>query len=555
MSTEDLRSEIAKRFGDTAAGDDSLLKDCMSLCRTFNLSAEDLLYKWEAINFNSQGSFRIFTPASVTELKAHLHSEQAKAFASRQGAVSRNFGIKGRGGFRGLLKHATTAPTKLDETTLSQVIFRGPRMDELSRKSRYYRYMYEQVLERSEVLDDRIDCFAELVQRHYRIDELGDPFCVTTEAVTVVGRIVLDAEAASSGIKINESSLVLESSRMMGSGVRVPIRLTSETKLRGSIKGTTGLSFFPGAIVALRGRNGGGGFFSVDEILTLPLFQTPSPPPSDPSASFSMYIACGPFTADSDLHYKPWSQLFQNLKSTKPAVVLLIGPFVDAEHPQIMAGDMSKTPSEIFERHFQETLRDFLLQSPGSMVLLVPSVRDLISDHVVFPQCELRLFGTDSRIHCLPNPCRFSLNGVSFGVTSVDVLFHLRKEEYFKRLQEVDPSVSDLAPASDAMSNLARNLLQQRSFYPIFPVPLEMSHEVNLDVTHSEGLKLGTEDECAPDVLVLPSRLKQFSKAVDNSVVINPSFVHKGFYAKLSYAGQASGIPRDRVDVEISKIA
>ena len=64
------------------------------------------------------------------------------------------------------------------------------------------------------------------------------------------------------------------------------------------------------------------------------------------------------------------------------------------------------------------------------------------------------------------------------------------------------------------------------SFYPIFPVPLDLAHEVNLDVTHSELLHLDPpyeddEDEntadpskapCAPDVLVLPSRLKHFSK-------------------------------------------
>lgn len=52
------------------------------------------------------------------------------------------------------------------------------------------------------------------------------------------------------------------------------------------------------------------------------------------------------------------------------------------------------------------------------------------------------------------------------------------------------------------------------SFYPIFPAPLDVAHEVNLDVTHSEGIKLmESEDEPVPNVLVLPSRLKQFSKA------------------------------------------
>jgi len=52
------------------------------------------------------------------------------------------------------------------------------------------------------------------------------------------------------------------------------------------------------------------------------------------------------------------------------------------------------------------------------------------------------------------------------------------------------------------------------SFYPLFPVPSDLSHEVNLDVSHMEGLRLCTEEmpDSAPDVLVVPSRLKHFSK-------------------------------------------
>lgn len=53
-------------------------------------------------------------------------------------------------------------------------------------------------------------------------------------------------------------------------------------------------------------------------------------------------------------------------------------------------------------------------------------------------------------------------------------------------------------------------LMCSRSFYPIFPPPLDLAHEVNLDVSHSERLKL-TED-AAPSVLILPSKLKQFHK-------------------------------------------
>ena len=50
------------------------------------------------------------------------------------------------------------------------------------------------------------------------------------------------------------------------------------------------------------------------------------------------------------------------------------------------------------------------------------------------------------------------------------------------------------------------------SFYPIFPVPLDAAHDVNLDISHSETLNLCEKEETAPDILILPSKLKQFVK-------------------------------------------
>ncbi|KIJ59480.1 hypothetical protein HYDPIDRAFT_100652 [Hydnomerulius pinastri MD-312] len=565
MSTEAFREEIAKYFSEAVAADDALVKECMNMCRMYNKTVQDLCYQWQALSYNTTNIISIFTLKSVPDLKARLQQELGRANASRQEPAGKLGGLTKASNARSLDVPLNVGPVRSnivksevsDVAGPSKVVFQGPRTDDQSQRSRAYRYMYEKVLERSEALDERIDEFADLIQKHYQIDDLGDPDAATEEPITVVGRIVLDAEASTSGAKLNESSLVLESSRMMGSGVRVPIRLSPETKIRGGLKGLGGIGLFPGAIVALRGRNGGGGFFLVDEILALPPVKAPSPPLNDASTAFSMCIACGPFTPDADLEFKPWMSLLTNLKSTKPAVLLVLGPFIDTTNSRIKDGEIDVTPEELFKRVFTDQLQEFLIQSPGSTVLLIPSVNDIISDHAVFPQCELGVeFGGDPRIRLLPNPCRFSVNGVSFGATSVDVLFHLRKEEFFRRAPEVNPVIPESEPATDAMSNLARNILQQRSFYPIFPVPLELAHEVNLDVTHSEALKLvQSEDECVPDVLVIPSRLKQFSKVVDTSTVINPSFLSKGTYAVLSYAGLGSVLAKDRITTEIFRLS
>ena len=96
-------------------------------------------------------------------------------------------------------------------------------------------------------------------------------------------------------------------------------------------------------------------------------------------------------------------------------------------------------------------------------------------------------------------------------------------------------------------------LARPGSFYPIFPPPADLAGDVNLDVTHQELLRFELR---APDVLILPSKLKHFAKAsrmrcdlchhlltigfrssgrlqiVDSVVTVNPSYL-----AKASSAG------------------
>ena len=54
---------------------------------------------------------------------------------------------------------------------------------------------------------------------------------------------------------------------------------------------------------------------------------------------------------------------------------------------------------------------------------------------------------------------------------------------------------------------------RQTSFYPLFPAPHDLTAEVNLDVSHLDGLSLYPEGiSTAPDVLITPCRLKDFAK-------------------------------------------
>jgi len=66
-----------------------------------------------------------------------------------------------------------------------------------------------------------------------------------------------------------ESSVFIESSRMLSGGSRVALKFDVHLVIRNNISGARGIGLFPGAIVAMKGRNGGGGYFLVKEILTV----------------------------------------------------------------------------------------------------------------------------------------------------------------------------------------------------------------------------------------------------------------------------------------------
>ena len=64
-------------------------------------------------------------------------------------------------------------------------------------------------------------------------------------------------------------------------------------------------------------------------------------------------------------------------------------------------------------------------------MILIPSQRDLHASPV-YPQPACNIGDPaiwEHKIHSFPDPCLFDVNGVSIGVTSSDILFHLGKEE------------------------------------------------------------------------------------------------------------------------------
>ncbi|OPB37425.1 DNA polymerase alpha-primase complex, polymerase-associated subunit B [Trichoderma guizhouense] len=418
-----------------------------------------------------------------------------------------------------------------------------------------YKPLAMKLSEASEILDDRIDDFLDLVREHHNLEDsaFGNAATASTTEVVAVGRIASDSLEG----KLNAASIVLETSRRMGRGLRVPLKLD----------GVQSWSFFPGQIVALRGSNITGDEFIVKEILDMPLLPSaassaaaleahreklrgdPDAMDSDSEpAPLSIIYAAGPYTADDNLDYEPLQALCNQAADTYADALVLTGPFLDIDHPLIATGDFD-LPEEatydpdtanmntVFKYLVAPALNRLASANPHLTVILVPSVRDVLDKHVSWPQDTIprRELGLPKSVRIVSNPMTLSMNEVVLGLSSQDVLYELRSEE-----------VSRGAPPGELMRRLCRHLVEQRHYFPVFP-PTDRSRlpktgtedglatGAMLDVSY---LKLGEMVSVRPDVLLIPSSLPPFAKVVESVLAINPGPLSKrrgaGTYARMT---------------------
>lgn len=405
-----------------------------------------------------------------------------------------------------------------------------------------YKTMAMKLSEASEVLDDRIDEFRQLIQDHLSLEDnaFGNASYQSPNEVIAVGRICSDTSEG----KLNTASIVLEGSRRWGSGRRVPLK----------VENLATYNFFPGQIVAVRGTNASGDAFVVSEVLSLPLLTQPATSPadfdnhnaryldsaeSDPSnvRPLSIYIASGPYTTDQNLDFAPLQTLLDNAATAKADAVVLFGPFLDAEHPSIRSGDFDMpahvsnpdqaTMTDIFRHYISSSLQSFTARAPKCNIILVPSLRDAHHHHAAFPQDkfvkrELGLGAAGKTVQCVTNPMTLSMNEFIVGMSSLDILDMLRREEI----------TAGKAKATNPYERGARNMIEQRSFLPLTPptareklaapAPLDQKlHKEDADAQQDPSpflplgtmvdtsyLKLGEMLNVRPDILITPSVLQ-----------------------------------------------
>ncbi|GAB1743351.1 hypothetical protein NU219Hw_g9191t2 [Hortaea werneckii] len=431
-----------------------------------------------------------------------------------------------------------------------------------------YKTMAMKLSEASEVLDDRIDMFTDLIQEHYQLPDtaFGNPAAQSTAEVVAVGRIACDQPNG----KLNAASVVLETSRRMGAGLRILLKFQD------------GVAYdvFPGKIMACRGTNVSGEYFAVAEILPIPQLPPPASSPleldvhndrlTDPSGDttpLNMMVASGPYTTDTDLDFTPLHTLLHRANDTKADALILCGPFLDIEHPIVASGDFEPhlppntsispdraTLADIFRHFISQPLQTFLHASPTTTIILVPSLRDAISKHVSWPQDRFAKppLGLPKGVQVVTNPILLSINEILVAISTHDILSELRREN----VSLSSASSQHSTHPEDTLARLTRHVIDQRHFLPVFPpqarenlpaltriageVPEPGSEErlplgACVDLSY---VKLAEWVNVKPDLLVLPSALSPFAKVVEGVTALNPGPLMKkrgaGTFAALS---------------------
>ncbi|KKA26137.1 hypothetical protein TD95_004879 [Thielaviopsis punctulata] len=613
--------ELASFFPGAEQYDADIIAELASIRRMHDLSVEDMYYKWESYCIKMERESADVSLAAVRMFKQDVQNalEKSMRLQSSAAAVKRSAAPQSRaprvsaaagdvfGMLDGLMqtpgrptmqtpaKKTTTpsarrpadtsstaaTPSKFsDRANPGEVVevfaapaipdeefpimpFAEPRVKLTAgsdQKKLAYKPLAMKLSEASEILDDRIDEFMDIVADALDIDtaEFGSPANQSTAEIVAVGRIANDSAEG----RLNTASLVMETSRRMGNGLRVPLNVS---KLRG-------FSFFPGQIVAVRGSNVSGAEFVVSQVLDLPLLPNAASDAetlaahvqrlrADPDAMdgdgvsvddvipLNCMIASGPYTADDNLEFEPLAQLCTEAAEKVVDTVLLFGPFIDIDHPLIASGDFDLPPdagvdpdtatlATVFRLLILPHLSRVAAANPSVTIILIPSVRDAVNKHVSWPQDALprKELGLPRCARVLANPMTLCINEATFGLSAQDVLFELRREEV----------VGGVPKTPDALSRLCGYVLEQRHFFPLFPAAdrgllMRSGAEdgrppgASLDTAF---LKLGEMVKARPDVLVLPSSLPPFVKVVESVLVINPGLLSRragaGTYARLA---------------------
>ncbi|XP_052274858.1 DNA polymerase alpha subunit B-like isoform X2 [Dreissena polymorpha] len=358
--------------------------------------------------------------------------------------------------------------------------------------SRKFKYMFQKMSDKRDVLNDLIEDMADHLQKVHNIEEFSHAVLPTQEEVTVCGRVCCDSNG-----KLNAKSVVLEGSIDTSAGKVIPLDVSQLKEY----------ALFPGQIVALTGHNSTGQKFVANKLFESVALPLPDCPEEGSSGRLTLLVAAGPFTTSDSLSYEPFTDLVEQIRLMRPDVCILMGPFVDGKNTEIENGNCPVSYDAIFHAKLEEIAN--ATENLNVQMVLISSSRDLHHDPV-YPTPPYRLENfRHKHVKCFSDPCTLKINDIVFGLTSTDVMFHLGNEEI------AFPS------GSDRLGRLTQHLLTQHSYYPLCPPNEEMCVDF-------EKFQTTCFLPTTPHVLVVPSEFKQFVKDIKGCCCINPGRLTKG---------------------------
>lgn len=165
---------------------------------------------------------------------------------------------------------------------------------------------------------------AEILQEQYNIPEedFNNPSRVSPvtpssvqlmkNEIVAVGRICLDPPTTTA--RPTATSLVLETSRRLGAGARVPLDLSS----------IPSFSLFPGQVIGVKAINASGSYLAVKEILLPQRLPCPDITSSDLlTRGMRMIVASGPWGTDTG-GWEGFEEICQVTQSEQPDVLILV---------------------------------------------------------------------------------------------------------------------------------------------------------------------------------------------------------------------------------------
>jgi len=278
-----------------------------------------------------------------------------------------------------------------------------------------YRYMFESLQTKAGNLDETICHLSEAMMAKKELDEESeDAFTkhsTAAESQVAAGRICIDGSGEAGG-RLNAASILLQGSMDAVNGLCLPLDVSRCAEY----------ALFPGQIVVAEATNVGGNRLVASRLHCDASLGFPKNLDRI-SEPLTVIVASGPFSSGAeDLAFEPLTDLMKQVRKMRPRLVVLAGPFA------------LPATEESFEDTFRRAasaISTVATELPSTSFILVASARDP-HHHLVYPTPPYSLTLPEevpANILLAPDPCMFSCEGIIFGATSTDILFHLGREE------------------------------------------------------------------------------------------------------------------------------